>query len=624
MLPLAVLASLIGVGVYISRNELAETVEAPKPKKCSRGPASGVPKNPSPTSRAEAPEAPGPRAPGPRGEGLVAHFSDRQVGYHKQPPGILERNGAPGVGGPGPKKELPNFGAIQPNLPLQDIDRSRYLVGSRLDGTTPFTSERPRGEDSEMLHIAAQAKNVDELRSASNPKLAAHGRVTAPPMRGSLRGDQGTLQVRSNRNNCDDTSFAPGMSSVKRGASGGEFVVPDPSCRDGAPLPLSGAGRALGSRIPRDATLRDSDSTLCTPMGGVAGGERARNRDLDLEMFEQSTCEPERGDLAEPPLGGAHSSAMGSRGVPSGDALDMEYGASMNRRILTSKNPRLYGSMQVVNPPKQTTYEPGDPMRTTLKETMIHDQGDGWLRGPQRTSARDPDSTARATGRETLDDVQGASGDGRLSATTSVYKPPVYDPDDVAPTTVRETTERNTHSGHIGALEERGGHTQQPHLDQTQRALTQVSYFGDAAKPSGNGYQSVQLNNPGTNRMVSPVTDYRGSAGTQVPNMMTSKEVYTKVLGDARERVLRRRSPKGRREILPSGSDQVKQSRKGRIDPCLDFQPNRPGFQNQGRVQTHVALQCKTETRGGRQVADGTPDTSVLRQLDHNPYALKN
>ena len=637
MLPLAILAGLIGVGMYISRNEVASTLEAPVPQKCDKSGAPYVPKRASPTSKAERAEAPaaahggavkagpGPRAPGPRGEGLVAHFSDSQVGNIKQPPGILERNGAsPSVHVP--KREIPNMASVQADrLPAADIDRSRYSASTRKDGTSPFNPQRPRGEDTDALHMAAQGQSVDELRSAANPKLSAEGRMAAPPMLGSMRGEQGQLQIQSKRNQCDDTTFSPGMSAVKRGTGPGEYLLPRSSCRDGAEQPLPGAGRAWGARSTVDPTLRFSNSTLVTPVGGVAGGERARDRERDLDMFD-SMCEPERGDLAAMPLGNAGSSAMGVRGVPPPkEGFAHERPARANRRAIASKNARLYGPLQIVNPPKQTTYEPGDPMRTTLKETTIHDQGDGWLRGPEATTARDPDAIARVTGRETLRDVQGAQGDdGRLSGTSAVYKPPVYDPNDLFKTTTRETTERNTHTGNVGTLADQGSGVEQPELDQTQRALTQVSYFGDAAKPTADGYRVVSLNNPGTNRMIAPTTDYRGSAAPRIPKTPSSKGVYTRVIGDARERVLRSRSPRGRRETLPAGKESFQASRRPRIDPCMDFQQQRASFQNQGRVQSHVVPECVGETRGGRRVIDSRPDPALLAQLESNPYVLKS
>ena len=627
MLPLAILAGLIGVGLYISRNELANTLEAPKPEKCSRG-TPHSPSRPSPTGkqeRAEAPgpRGPGPRVPGPRGEGMVAHFSNSQVGNTKQPPGILEYNGSAGPAS-APKREIPSLGNIQPSLALPDIDRSRYTANLSQNGVTPFTAERPRGQDTEALHRAAQDRTIDELRSASNPRQVDEGRIGAPPQRSKLRGSLGDLQILSNRNQCDDTTFSPGMAATKRGTDPGEYLLPE-SCRDGAPLPLPGAGRAIGAKAVRDPTLRYSDSTLSIPVGGVAGGAKARDHDLDLQMFEQSMCEPERGDLAALPLGGARSTAMGTHGHATLDDMNMGNGSKANKRALTTTSPRIYGALQNVNPPKQTTYEPGDPLRTTLKETAIHDQGDGWLRGPQSTTARDPDAVARITGRETLDDVQGSHGDdGRMSGTASVYKAPVYDPNDVFDTTTRETTERNVHTGHIGTMEERGSSAAQPSLDQTQRALTQVSYFGDAARPVADGYRVAELNNPGTNRMISPDTDYRGTAGPSVPKERSSRELYTRVIGDARERVLRRRSPRGRRETLPAGADFIRASRSARSDPCLDIQPTRPAYQHQGRVQNHLTPECVGETRGGRRVTDRTPDASILSQLQDNPYVLKS
>ena len=63
-------------------------------------------------------------------------------------------------------------------------------------------------------------------------------------------------------------------------------------------------------------------------------------------------------------------------------------------------------------PKKQTVYDVNDIARTTIKETTIHNEREGNIKGPERLT--------------------------------------VYDPNDVAKTTIKETTENNTHEGNIG------------------------------------------------------------------------------------------------------------------------------------------------------------------------------
>ena len=634
MLPLAILAGLIGVGMYLSRNEEAETIEPP-PR--------GTPPERKHTARTETFSTPvvrraaGPYAPkdpllpaGPRGDGMVAHFTGSQVGNASSIPGILDRQGAaPTEGQRTSKREVQSFGAIHPNEPLKEIDRDQYRVSARKDGTAPFQPERTRPVSSATARSAAGSyKTVDDLRNASKPKLNAEGRVVGGSSNVKLRGDPGHLQL-ARRNQQDQVSFAPGGAAVKRAAgSGGEHVDRVAPHRDGARMPVGHASRALGfSHLVDSSATRDADSTLSTPAGAVRGQSRARDRDNEVRMFDLTDHTPERADLvSRTTLGGAHSSALGSRGVPGameGFESDGRDEMLPNRRSLTTGNARVYGSMQVVNPPKQTTYDAGTALRTTAKETMIHDTGEGWLSGPVATGVRDPDAVAKTTNRQTLRDTQGAQGnDGRLAATASVFKAPVYDPDDVHRTTTKDTTLHDAHAGQIGTMQMRGdANPATPELERTQRDLAHASYFGDAARPNADGYRIADVEADETNRSVTRATDYRGGAAPRVPVEASCDEVYTRVVGDARERVLARRAPTGKRETLNMGGEHIVRTRSK--DPVLDAQPDRDSYHHQGRAQKYVAMTDCNETRGGRRIIDSSPDPSVLAPLANNPYALK-
>ncbi len=64
-------------------------------------------------------------------------------------------------------------------------------------------------------------------------------------------------------------------------------------------------------------------------------------------------------------------------------------------------------------PKKQTVYDVNDILQELqLKETTIHNEREGNVKGPERLT--------------------------------------VYDPNDVAKTTIKETTENNSHEGNIG------------------------------------------------------------------------------------------------------------------------------------------------------------------------------
>lgn len=684
MLPLAVLAGLIGAGLYISRRELAETIDAPEPDKIRYpgGPAGRpfVPKkarsrDASPheidSTRASSRRRPDASAsgaiggssasampsainshgdsafpplqnqppsrhmrsqmiPGPFGEGPVAHFSNRDLGAIKQPTGLLDVYSGRTPEGVAKKSELPTFGDVHRQTKIGDVDRSRYEVSQRRDGTSPVSSKRVAPMSEDRTRQAAMPLVGDDLRANSNPILQAEGRMTAAPQRTTLPGQPGATTVSPRTPTSTSTTFAPGMSAVVRGSGPGEHFLPPTKCREGAHMPIPGAGRNLapGGYTVDGNTLRHSNSELCAVPGVVSGMRRSRERERDVEMFQGDLCPPESASLPEPRLGGARSSAMGTSGPSTAAIEPSSFGDDGRgvgtRRALMDKNARIYSSVQIASgPPKQTVHEP-EPLRTTLRETSIHDQGEGFIRGgPESGVSRSPDADARTTGRETLRDVQGAHGDGRLGGTTSVYKPPVYDPFDLFDTTTRETIEHNRHSGNIGSLEREGTSAPQPELDYTQRSLTNAEYFGDAAKPESDAYRVSEPHAPGTNRQVAPFTDYRGAAspGT-APRMMSGDHVYERVFSDARESTLRRRSPTGRRETLAVGADSVARPSRSR-DHYLDLQPERYAMESQGRSQTHIVPSCVSETRGGRLQARSSPDPQILNQLESNAYAMR-
>lgn len=98
--------------------------------------------------------------------------------------------------------------------------------------------------------------------------------------------------------------------------------------------------------------------------------------------------------------------------------------------------PRTFGNMQAQIPDKPTTYDNvNHMMRTTIKETTIHDTTVMNPRGPDATTMR-TDDDAKTTVRETVDAVDPVRNVG-----AKVYRVQVYNPEEAARTTMKETTE---------------------------------------------------------------------------------------------------------------------------------------------------------------------------------------
>lgn len=106
-----------------------------------------------------------------------------------------------------------------------------------------------------------------------------------------------------------------------------------------------------------------------------------------------------------------------------------------NTKEYTTDASRTFGNMHAQIPSKATLYDPvNHMMRTTIKETTIHDTTINNLKGPEQGRAEDL-APAKTTVRETL-----PVEDTVRNVTAHTYKVIVYNPDEVAKTTIRETT----------------------------------------------------------------------------------------------------------------------------------------------------------------------------------------
>jgi hypothetical protein len=696
MLPLMVLATLVGAGLVINRNEQADSEEAPEVEHEERRPrkdgAMPLPYRPPKTKksptwddlRAQREQKLAPRnaealdhrgepmaAPaGPFGDGPMAHFTESQVGSISQAPAQLARAGAgvdPAHQALHAKREIQTPGPpvanrlIVPPTAGIDEERSRYSLPYSKNSVAPIEAERerPLGETSSRIRRAAEPRDVDKLRSASNPKDVKGGRFVAAPFGFNVPGKPGSF---TKRNRAGESSLVPGdanghfgtgAAAVRRGASDGEYLLPRTQRGDGGGGGGDGgrqgslmgpAARAMGFSTSQEiGEMRHTSPSIMSMghTGFLAGGPRDRDRGADVSMYGEDLGIPGRGSGA-PRVGGAHAAPMGTRAplrMPDGDTRSDGRDGTGRKSLLTPA-PRHFGELQIANnPPKQTIYEP-EALRTTMRETSIHDTHEGMLRGigaPGET--RSPDTEARPTIRETIGSVQGSYGDdGRLDGTVSLSKPPVYDPNDVFDTTTKETTEANTRMGNVGAYQGLEGPGAQPETPSTQRAFdadsTRAHYFGNASREQADAYRahtsgtrrdgSMAWREPDTtNRDVSACTDYKGAASARIKAFPSDGQAYTRIIGDAKERILRQRSPNGRKALISPGAHDAGVD-TWRRDPCTDTTPSRLVFQNQGRSQRLRRPDTCHDTRGGRHVHETMPDTVPLQQLRDNPYAIDN
>ena len=194
-------------------------------------------------------------------------------------------------------------------------------------------------------------------------------------------------------------------------------------------------------------------------------------------------------------------------------------------------------------PSQLPAYDPNDITRTTIKETNIHDVRTGNLGNNEgRTMARDVDNNAKTTIKETLEQF-----DTALNVGGSI-KQTVYDPDDYARTTMKETIIDNERDGNIDSKADFGlGYlTNKMEAPNTNKQFTSdIEYTGQANNEQNDkgGYLVTDYNAPNTNKQFTSDIEYTGIADSANDMPMSYQDIYNATLNDKKEIVSKNRTP---------------------------------------------------------------------------------
>jgi hypothetical protein len=282
-------------------------------------------------------------------------------------------------------------------------------------------------------------KTVDELRAASNPKSTGYeGRVVA----GQEKRERGCFsrfgknRPRTTvRRKHEDNLVTTGAFLKQRRRP--DVVEAKPTKRPsthvaytGPAMQAQGKGatsRVYPSRAPSKRTLRGPQFN---PSGLTAEG---RGSTFDHGRGSIMVYANERDVTGKRTHQSNVTSIIKALVAPVQDV----FRTSKKEFMVDAPENEIGARPQI--PSKPTTYDPDAPLRTTVKETNLHDtMGTGSIRGGAlKSTVYDPDDIARTTIRETTSDaVKHGSGAIKGGALKSV----VYDPDSIARTTTKETT----------------------------------------------------------------------------------------------------------------------------------------------------------------------------------------
>lgn len=226
-------------------------------------------------------------------------------------------------------------------------------------------------------------------------------------------------------------------------------------------------------------------------------------------------------------------------------------------------NNRPDGNFKAAMPSKPTMYDPEDVARTTIKETAIHNDHEGFLGGNVKHTVYDPNDVARTTIKETNIDNEAPYINIKPQKPTSLR---VYDPEDVARTTMKELTIDNDHMGFISKPEktDAGSYTSNRYnMKNTNKQFTSdYEYYGvadgDVGKGGGRGYLASRYNAKNTHKQFLSNYEYTGNAGqSQYERPMSYSDAYNARLNPNKEKVAIGRAPTQEGAKVVAGEDLV-------------------------------------------------------------------
>lgn len=480
-----------------------------------------------------------------------------------------------------------------------------------------FSSRPVGGYQQTDINDLVRPKTVDELRVATNPKETFAGRVVegqGPTQRGRV-GDVSKNRVETFFENTEDRYFKTTGANTRE-TQRPEYEVKETNRTDTSKEYKGGLYAAgFNKAQPVDGSVKD---TARQQMGGYG------MRNVDGENFGAGSgddygrnsilkTENERDLTTEKTYEGNLTSLVKSIVAPIEDIF------RNSRKEYTIQNARPYGEFQRTFPEKMTIKDPNDVLRTTIKETNIHDTEAGNLRGPTKLAVYDPDVVARTTVRQTT-----RPQDSDLNIRGATYRGQTYQLDEAHPT-MKETTIDSDRYGNIQSVErEKGGYESAEYdakLTQKQ-FISDRDYIGvaDRGVEGDDGYKVAKFDVPLTQKQFISDNDYVGVAeATQDKKQMSYDDAMNARLNELREGTLVGREPTKESAKVAVGGDTMNVSfRKLQVDECTE----RNNTNMEPITNEPVSVDTITMTKQKDQLQnDDRLDINLISPLDNNPYA---
>ena len=483
------------------------------------------------------------------------------------------------------KKEVSSFFDVRTNMTNPYGSRAytsnpgimnRYIPSQKREGERPFeqinvgpglaagyTATPEGGLTQEKAREYLLPKNVDELRVLSRPRVSYEGRIIS-----GLKSGQRGLIAKPNKNRPEtfyNSSPERGAiaAAIKAAALRNKFCMKRTNKQNQRSY-YGGLGMSE-TRKPKNAAAckKSTKNNYMNPSPRnaykVDSWNSVQDPDNPIGDYGKNSIEnkPNERDVTQLREHRQNLTATVKKIiVPLTDIF------RRTRKENFIGNMRPDGNMSAQMPSKQVVYDPNDIARTTIKETNIHNEHEGFIKGEIKNQAHDPNDIARTTIKEMNIHNKAPYINMAPQRPKSLR---VYDPEDIAKTTIKETTSDKNHVGFIDRIDKLnpGGYTStNVSMKNTHKQFLTNYYYtgvadGEVGSGPGRGYLASRYQAKNTNKQFLSDYEYKGHASNQVARNMSYSDKYNARLNPNKQHISKGREPTQTSVKLNVGQDHI-------------------------------------------------------------------
>ena len=454
-------------------------------------------------------------------------------------------------------------------------------------------------------------KNIDELRTSSNPKVTYNGVTTNKKEVNNRRSKMGKYEKRTADTFYIQTpdNYIRTTGAVKKDAQRPAIYLKDTNRKDSInytpsanPTNKAGTQRALYKRSTKNnyeadgpRNLHKNDAWEDTEFGDYG------RQTIPNEPNERTSTESKN------PLSNFNSIAKAII-APLLDVL------RTTKKENFIGNNRPSGNMHIAVP-SGIAKDENDVARPTIKETVIENSHTGHIKGAVKLTAYDPKDIARKTIKET--NIEN-SHTGTLTGNTKQIS---FNPNDIARTTIKETSIDNTHTGNLTGPIKLTTYDPNDIISSTNRQFTSdYAYAGHAENQGrGMGYTSNPQNAPNTNRQTTSNKEYSGGVTSFYKKSQTYDADLNSNINLSKEKTLKGRRPTPESVKLTNGGDTINMSFNNLY---ADGVNNRSPAKGKVYINSYTtnSIHSKNKNTYDNKILDEQINPILLKPFKNNPY----